>query len=196
MNSENLACPAAAAAFGFKPLPPKLVSGEMPAAMGIFASPEAVRNTMNSMLRLEMGKYRMVALCPLEDSPFEPDVVVVESCPEHLMWVALSWVFETGGRLEFSTCVLQATCVDATIIPFLTRKINFALGCYGCREAMDIEDAEAVLGFPGRELERLVSSLKKLNQRALPRVRSKMIYKALRDREGVEMKGERNDLGR
>jgi uncharacterized protein (DUF169 family) len=179
---ENSACPAAAWALGFKEPPQMLSSGEMPATMGIFASPAAVKNTFASMPRLEMGKYKMVAVCPLGQAPFEPDVVVIESNTEHLMWVALAKVFETGGRLDFSTAILQATCVDVTILPFLTQKMNATLGCYGCREATNLAEGESVLGFPFKDLEEIVNSLQKLNEKALPRVRGKTIYKALMSR--------------
>jgi uncharacterized protein (DUF169 family) len=179
LTAGNIACPAAAWALGFKDPPLTLSSGEMPSAMGIFASPEAVRNTFATMPRLEMGKYKMVAACPLGRSPFEPDVVVIESEPEHLMWVALAKVFETGGRLDFSTAILQATCVDVTVLPFLTQKMNANLGCYGCREATNLMESETVLGFPIKDLDEIVGSLQKLNEKAIPRVRGKTIYKSL-----------------
>ena len=182
LSVDNISCPAAAWALGFKEPPPKLSSGEMPFAMGIFASPEAVRNTFATMPRLEMGKYQMVACCPLGLAPFEPDIVVLESDVEHLMWIALADVFETGGRLEFSTAILQATCVDGTIIPFLSQEIHASLGCYGCREATNLAESECVLGFPIKDLENIVNSLQKLNERAIPRVRGKAIYKALSSR--------------
>ena len=183
LTADNIACPAAAWALGFKEPPPTLSSGEMPAAMGIFASPAAVRNTFATMPRLEMGKYKMVTGCSLAQAPFEPDVVVIESDPEHLMWVALAKVFETGGRLEFSTAILQATCVDVTVLPFLTQKMNANLGCYGCREATNLTESETVLGFPIKDLDEIVSSLQKLNEKAIPRVRGKTIYKALMSRK-------------
>lgn len=182
LTADNISCPAAAWALGFKEPPAKLSSGEMPAGMGIFRSPQAAKNTLDTMPRLEMGKYQMVACCPLGQSPFEPDVVVLESAVEHLMWVALAQAFETGGRLEFSTAILQATCVDGTIIPFLQQKLHTSLGCYGCREATNLAESECVLGFPIKDLENIVNSLQKLNERAIPRVRSKTIYQALLSR--------------
>ena len=183
LSVDNISCPAAAWALGFKEPPFKLTSGEMPYAMGIFGSPKAVQNTFASMPRLEMGKYKMVACCPLGEAPFEPDIVVLESDVEHLMWVALADVFETGGRLEFSTAILQATCVDGTIMPFLKQKIHASLGCYGCREATNMTESECVIGFPFKDLERIVNSLKKLNEKAIPRVRGKVVYKALTSRK-------------
>ena len=182
LSGGNISCPAAAWALGFKDPPLKLSSGEMPTGMGIFGSREAAKNTLHNMPRLEMGKYRMVACCPLAAAPFEPDVVVLESAAEHLMWVALAKVFETGGRLEFNTAILQATCVDVTIAPFLNQKINASLGCYGCREATNLSEGECVLGFPIKDLDKIVNSLTKLNEKAIPRVRGKAIYKALLSR--------------
>jgi len=183
LSGDNISCPAAAWALGFKEPPLKLSSGEMPFAMGIFGSPAAVRNTFATMPRLKMGKYQMVACCPLGEAPFEPDVIVLESVVEHLMWVALANVFETGGRLEFSTAILQATCVDGTIMPFLKQKIHASLGCYGCREATNMTENECVLGFPIKDLEHIVNSLQKLNERAIPRVRGKAVYQALISRK-------------
>jgi uncharacterized protein (DUF169 family) len=183
LTADNVSCPAAAWALGFKGPTPKLSSGEMPASMGIFGSPAAAKNTLDTMPRLNMGKYKAVACCPLAEAPFEPDVVVLEAAPEPLMWVALALVFESGGRLEFNTAILQATCVDVTILPFLTQKLNASLGCYGCREATNLAEGECVLGFPIKDLDTIVRSLQKLNERAIPRVRSKMIYKSLKERE-------------
>jgi uncharacterized protein (DUF169 family) len=183
LTADNISCPAAAWALGFKEPPAKLLSGEMPAAMGIFGSPAAAKHTLDTMPRLEMGKYRMVGCCPLHTAPFSPDVVVIESFPEHLMWVALALAFETGGRLEFNTAILQATCVDATIVPFLNQKLNATLGCYGCREATNMAESECVLAFPIKDLDTIVVSLVKLNEKAIPRVRGKAVYHALLSRK-------------
>lgn len=182
LTPDNIACPAAAWALGFAEPPPRLSSGEMPAAMGIFACPEAVQNTFSTMQRLEMGNYEMVAVCPLGEAECEPDVVVVESLAEHLMWIALAHVYTSGGRLHFDTAVLQATCVDVTIAPFLQRRMNMSIGCYGCREATDLEEGECVLGFPGEFLDGIVESLEALQEKAMPRVRGKNVYKALLER--------------
>jgi uncharacterized protein (DUF169 family) len=60
--------------------------------------------------------------------------------------------------------------------------MNATLGCYGCREATDLAEGEAVLGFPIKDLDTIVRSLEKLNERAIPRVRGKTVYKALLNR--------------
>ena len=182
LSAENTSCPAAAAAFGFKPLPEKLANGDMLAGYGIFETNDAAKVTVHTMPRLEPNKWAMLALCPLAEAPFEPDVIVAESQPEHLMWLALASVYDTGGRLEFSTAILQATCVDALVVPFAEQKLNASLGCYGCRDATDIDDSETVVGFPYKDLERIVRNLEALGERTIPRVRSKSVYQALQKR--------------
>ena len=108
LSAENVSCPAAAAAFGFKPLPKKLASGEMLVGCGIFESKEAGQATVDSMPRLEQGRWAMMTLCPLADAPFEPDFIVAESQPEHLIEMQRLMIDEDEqGALNFLTSVEQ-----------------------------------------------------------------------------------------
>jgi len=89
-----------------------------------------------------------------------PDLVVVEDEVEKLMWLILSYMHAQGGeRVHSSTAVLQATCVDSTVIPYLEKMLNFSFGCYGCRDATDMAHGEAMLGFPASYLPDISSSI-------------------------------------
>jgi uncharacterized protein (DUF169 family) len=186
LTPENVSCPAVAAALGFKPLPEKLASGEMLVGFGVFANPGAARRTIESMHRLPPGAYTAVAVSPLGSAGFAPDVVIVEAQPEQIMWLTLAAVHETGGRLEFSTGVLQATCVDAAILPFVTGKMNASFGCYGCREATDLAEEECVLGIPGPMLDKVTMNLERLAAKAIPKVRGKSTYRHFEERAASE----------
>ena len=179
LTAENITCPASAAAFGFKPLAEKLANGEMMFTMGLFGNPLAAAETSRLMPRLEQGRYSAVLVAPLDQFEEVPDVVVVEGMPERLMWVALADIYDAGGRHTVETGVFQATCVDGAVVPFLKQKVNFCLGCYGCRDATDLGVSETVLGFPSASLERIVAALEKLAQKALPRSRGKGALRAL-----------------
>jgi len=179
LTPENITCPASAAAFGFKPLNEKLLNGEMMFTMGLFGNPLAAAKTTGLMPRLEQGRFSAVLIAPLDKFETMPDVVILEATPEKLMWVALADIFDNGGRHSIETGVFQATCIDATVIPFMKQKLNFCLGCYGCRDATDIEHSETVLGFPASSLGRIVAALEKLAQKAMPRSRSKAAFRAL-----------------
>lgn len=177
LDAEGLACPAAAAAFGFRPLPEALVSGKGLVGFGIVSEASTGQRMFADMPRLDAGSITGLALAPLQIVPRAPDVVVIEGSPESLMWLLLADLNLSGGeRRTGNTAVLQATCVDATVIPFCERRLNFSFGCYGCREATDMAPSETVLGFPGTMLDPLMERLEELAQKAIPRSRAKHAY--------------------
>jgi uncharacterized protein (DUF169 family) len=184
LDPAELACPAAAAAFGLRPLTKGLATGKALAGFGIVSDPATGRAMFEGMPRLPAGGVCGIAACPLRAAPRMPEVIVVEGPPEPLMWLALADLNLAGGqRRRADTAVLQATCVDATVIPFLERRLNFSLGCYGCREATDLGPEETILGFPGASLHDLVAALEHLAGKAVGRSRSRAAFHNLRKRD-------------
>ena len=179
-TAEDIACPAAAAAFGWKSLPEGLATGKGLVGFGIVSQAETGRTMFEGMPRLNAGTVDHIAACPLALAPAMPDVIVVEGLPEQLMWLLLADLNVAGGQRRHSnTAVLQATCVDATLIPHLEHRMNYGLGCYGCREATDLAPGETVLGFPGEALESLVAALEALDEKAIARSRAKGTWRGL-----------------
>ena len=103
----------------------------------------------------------------------EPDVIVIESLPEQLMWIALASIYKTGERLKFDSAIFQATCVDSIIIPFITGEINSTLVCFGCRDATYIEEKENLMGILYNMLDEIYNNLWALSEKAIPRARGK-----------------------
>ena len=187
LDGEGISCPAAAAAFGFRTLPPGLQSGEGLIGYGIVSDSAVGRQMFIDMPRLQAGKIGRLHLFPLEKAQWVPDLVVVEDEVEKLMWIVLSYLHAKGGhRVPATTAVLQATCVDATLIPLLEDRLNFGYGCYGCRDATDIGNKETVLGFPIRFLPLIVEHLEFLGQKAIPTSRSKKAWHALQKQKASE----------
>jgi len=145
-------------------------------------SEEKVAQEMfEKMPHLEMGAIQKIHLFPLEEAKEPPELVVVEDEVEKLMWIVLAYLHaREGERVESSTAVLQATCVDSTVIPYLEKRLNFSFGCYGCRDATDIGPGEAVLGFPASDLPAIVEHLEYLSRKALPHSREKHAFAALK----------------
>jgi len=184
LDPGELACPAAASAFGFKPLPEGLVTGKGLVGFGIVADPATGKAMFEGMTRLPPGSLQGLAVCPLGVAPATPDVVVVEGPPEPLMWLALADLNLAGGkRRRADTAVLQATCVDATVIPHVEQRLNFSLGCYGCREATDMGANETILGFPGASIDGLVAAVEQLNVKAVGRSRAKAVLGHLKEKQ-------------
>lgn len=178
LDAGGIACPAAARAFGFKPLPEALGSGKGLVGFGIVSDPEIGKAMFRGMSRLAEGEIEYVHLFPLEKAAFKPDVVVMEDEVEKLMWIMLAYMHVTGGaRVKSDTAVLQATCVDATIIPYKEQRLNASYGCYGCREATDIGQNETILGFPAKYLEPIAGHVKFLAEKAIGKSRGKDVFK-------------------
>jgi len=174
LDAAGISCPAAAAAFGFRPLNDNLASGRALVGFGIVSDPDVGRRRFEGMARLEPESVAGLHLFPLDHATAVPDVVVIEDLVEKLMWIALASLWVSGGsRVESTTAVLQAMCVDSTVIPFLHGRLNMGFGCYGCREATDIGPGDAALGFPGADLAAIVDHVESLAQRAVGASRSK-----------------------
>ena len=150
LDAEGISCPAAAAAFGFRPLPENLQNGKGLVGFGIVQKQATGQKMFAEMAYLPPGAITALHIYPLDQSNEKPDVVVIEDEAEKLMWISLAYLNITDGqRVQSTTAVLQATCVDATVIPWREQRLNQCFGCYGCRDATNLGTSEAVLGFPG-----------------------------------------------
>ncbi len=188
LDKEGIACPAAAAAFGFKPLPDGLKNGKGLVGFGITKHEDVGMEMFNGMDSLDPGELNSLYLFPLETAVVEPDIVVMEDRVESLMWVVLAYLNAKGGRrVESSTAVLQATCVDATIIPYKQHRMNVSFGCYGCRDATDIGPDESVLGLPFSDFEKITDYIEYLSLKAIPNSRGKNAYTMLKKRSAKEI---------
>jgi uncharacterized protein (DUF169 family) len=182
---QEISCPAAASVFGVAPLPEGLASGRGLKGFGIVQEDETGASMFRGMTRLPAGRVARIVLAPVQDLPEQPDVIVAEGAVESLMWLLLADLnLARGKRRTGETAVLQATCVDATLIPFVEGRLNFSLGCYGCREATDMGPGEAVVGFPGGMLEDICRMVEYLAEKAIPKSRSKSALARIGQREG------------
>jgi uncharacterized protein (DUF169 family) len=188
LDADGINCPAAAAAFGFKSLPDGLITGKGLVGFGIVNEESTGQTMFEGMTKIAPGTLKALYLFPLETANIEPDIVVLEDETEKLMWIALAYLNIKGGeRVESSTAILQATCVDATIIPFKEQRLNMSMGCYGCRDATDIGNNETVLGFPIKDFRPIVENLEFLNQKAIPNSRGKNALAMLRRKKAEEI---------
>jgi uncharacterized protein (DUF169 family) len=186
LDAKGISCPAAARAFGFRPLPELLRTGKGLVGFGIVSEEKVAEEMFEMMPHLRMGAIEQIHLFPLEKAEQLPDLVVVEDEVEKLMWIILAYMHAQGGeRVQSNTAVLQATCVDSTVIPYLEKRLNLSFGCYGCRDATDMAPGEAVLGFPVSFLPDIVEHLEYLNKKALPHSRGKHAFAVLKkEQEG------------
>jgi len=168
------ACPIGASALGMVPTPEKAASGEFHCNLGLFDKPEASKKMMDARPVLEQGSVIGTAVCPLSKAKVAPDVIVVTGVPEQIYWIMpAATTFTEGGRVVAEMATVQATCVDETVIPYVTGNVNISLGCFGCRKATDIAPEEMLVGIPAGKLEPIVAALEKMAAGPIPKSRVK-----------------------
>ena len=86
----------------------------------------------------------------------------------------MSASYYSGRRFDFKVSGYNALCVETTVIPLTTGKINISLGCYGCRGASDISDDLMFMGIPLAEMPRVIQGLGELGKKAIPDSRAKI----------------------
>ena len=161
---EKQTCFAARAALGMAPLPEKVASGEVPYLHGLARNQQAAR-IMAEIPKLPPGSIRAEVVGALDRMPLEPDVVVLVVTPFQAMWIVNAFLYDRGGpRLTANFAGMQASCGDATVIPYRTGKVDFSVGCYGCRSAGGLAPEEMYVGLPRADLDQLIGAMERLKR--------------------------------
>lgn len=181
-TADNVACANGAAALGLRPLPEKIRRGEMQTQLNVYGNLEAAAHVAAHTPRLPLGNFDRILLSPLESAPFEPHIVIIQGPPACLMWVVVADNYDHGERYSFSTAVSQGVCVDTTVVPFLTGKMNLSIGCYGSRGATDQKAEEILLGIPFSRLARIIELLPELKGSIIKRTTEQGVYKRLQEK--------------
>lgn len=108
-------------------------------------------------LRKETGKDVIaVGYAPLEDAPFEPDVVSIICTPVQALQafvISQSGGYNLGTTFESNFSGKQSLCADGVSKPYVSKKANLGLGCAGSRKFAKLQPEELVVGIPGENLE-------------------------------------------
>jgi len=182
MPARCHACPDGTSILGLTEIPTKLASGELYIRFGKLASLEAARQMVAERPHLQPRSIQATLVTPLARASLPPDIVAVIAKPEQMMWLCMAASFYTGKRFEFKVSGYNAQCVETTLIPYSSRKINISFGCYGCRASSDISDDLMFMGIPSGEMSGLVLGLEALGKKAIPDSRAK-IYLPPKDKE-------------
>ena len=184
LTLDKCKCPDGAPILGMMQTPDKIKKGEFHTAFSKLASAREAKRIIIERPSFEAGSVKAIVFAPLENTPVDPDVVIVTLNPEQAMWICIAAVYFTGERLEFSTSGHNSLCSDCMVVPHLTGKMNISFGDYGCRGSTEIDDSEMFVGIPWRPLPQIVDALEKLSKKAIPDSRNK-IYKSIYGRARI-----------
>ncbi|NHM13651.1 DUF169 domain-containing protein [Xiamenia xianingshaonis] len=174
MPANRHACPDGTSILGLTPIPAKLASGELYILFHKLDSVEAARRMVGERPSLPARSVRATVTCPLDDPRCKAEVVAVIGTPEQMMWLSMATSYYTGHRHDFHASGYNAQCVETTLLPLTTGKINISFGCYGCRASSDVDDAMMMMGIPVTLMDDVVRGLRELGKRAIPQSRDKV----------------------
>jgi uncharacterized protein (DUF169 family)/NAD-dependent dihydropyrimidine dehydrogenase PreA subunit len=174
LPTNRHACPDGTSILGMTPLPEKLASGELYVLFHKLDSVEAAQRMVGERPCLEPRSVIATVTCPLDDARCEADVIAVVANPEQMMWLSMATSFYTGHRHEFHASGYNAQCVETTLLPLTTGRINISLGCYGCRASSDVDDTLMMMGIPVALMPEVVRGLGELGKKAIPQSRDKI----------------------
>jgi uncharacterized protein (DUF169 family) len=134
VGREDVICPLAAVAFGFRPANDRYLGGE--AALGMYCSEPAAA-----------GRFDRLCVAPLDRLGFDPHVIIVYGNSAQVMRLVNAALHRRGGRVESSSGG-RLDCAELVIQTMLTDEAKVVLPCNGDRVFGMAQDTEMAFAFP------------------------------------------------
>ncbi|HLI43258.1 MAG TPA: DUF169 domain-containing protein [Acidimicrobiales bacterium] len=157
VGKEDVICPLASVAFGFRAANARYDAGE--AALGMYCSDEsAARALEGATWRFPTGRYERLCVAPLSRLTFEPHVVVVYGNSAQVMRLVNAALHARGGRIE-SASGGRLDCAELVIQTMTTNEPKVVLPCNGDRVFGMAQDTEMAFAFPAERAAEIVTGL-------------------------------------
>ncbi|MHB1508912.1 MAG: DUF169 domain-containing protein [Acidimicrobiales bacterium] len=146
VGREDVICPLAAVAFGFRPANDRYLGGE--AALGMYCSePAAAAALEGATWRFAAGRFDRLCVAPLDRLGFDPHVIIVYGNSAQVMRLVNAALHRRGGRVESSSGG-RLDCAELVIQTMLTDEAKVVLPCNGDRVFGMAQDTEMAFAFP------------------------------------------------
>jgi len=146
VGAEDIGCPLALTAFGFKPETETFSCGAM--CQGMFTeSGEAGTRTESELAKFDFQQYRYILTAPISRAGFEPHLYLVYGDSAQVMRMLTACLWKEGGYLS-SRFSGRLDCADICIETIQTGKPQVVLPCYGDRVFGQTQDHEMAFTIP------------------------------------------------
>lgn len=157
VGKDDVICPLAAVAFGFRKPNDAYLSGY--AAIGMYCEDEhAAASLEASTWKFEPGSYEYLCVAPLGRATFEPHVIAVYANSAQVMRLVNAALYTRGGRIQ-STTGGRLDCAEIVIQTMTTKGPKVIIPCNGDRVFGMAQDTEMVFAFPWHFTEELLEGL-------------------------------------
>jgi uncharacterized protein (DUF169 family) len=174
MPANRHACPDGTSILGLTAMPAKLASGELYILFHKLNDIAAAKRMVHERPCLEPRTIDATVVTPLNKAATTPQVIAVVAQPEQVMWLLMSSSYYSGHRHELHASGYNAQCVETTLLPYTTGKLNISFGCYGCRASSDVGDDLMFVGIPVQLMDEVIAGLKELGKKAIKQSRAKI----------------------
>jgi len=154
VGEEDVGCPLALTAFGFKPEIETFSCGEMCAGM-FTETKEAGARTEAEVPKFSFRQYKYVLTAPIGRAAFEPHLYLVYGNSAQVMRMLTAWLWRQGGYLT-SRFSGRLDCADICIETMQTGQPQVVLPCYGDRVFGQSQDHEMAFTLPAGQEQRLI----------------------------------------
>ncbi|MDF2629596.1 MAG: hypothetical protein K0R39_3427 [Symbiobacteriaceae bacterium] len=157
MGPEDLICPIAQVAFGFKPAIPFYTEGNLAAGMYVETCGQGAL-TEAEVPKFSSDEAGVVVVAPLSRCNFEPETLLVYGNSAQVMRAVTGALWKTGGAVT-STTTGRADCADIVIRTAREGKPQVILPCLGDRIFGQTQDGEMAFTLPWAQVGDLLEGL-------------------------------------
>nr|MBN2278411.1 DUF169 domain-containing protein [candidate division Zixibacteria bacterium] len=157
VGEEDINCPLALTAFGFKKETGSFTCGEMCA--GMFTETRQVgAKTEAEVPKFSFKEYRYILTAPISRADFVPHLFLIYGDSAQVMRLLTAVLYRKGGYLisKFSG---RLDCADICVETMKTGQPQIILPCYGDRVFGQTQDHEMAMSFPAGIEEDLIAGL-------------------------------------
>jgi len=154
IGADDISCPLALTAFGFKPEPKAFRCGEMCAGM-FTQDTEAGEKTESEVPKFSFGEYEYILSAPIGRAGFEPHLYLIYGNSAQVMRILTAWLWQNGGYVE-SRFSGRLDCADICVETLRSKKAQVVLPCYGDRVFGQTQDHEMAFTIPAGNEKRMM----------------------------------------
>ena len=158
ITKDTAGCEGSNKSIGFVEAPEDFFNGKTGKRLGLYGTEEIAAKVSQAVPMMPMGTYGIITK-PLEFFEQEPQVVLIVCNAREMMRVIQGYTYTYGlaDRLSFSGN--RAVCVESTVTPILTDRINVSVLCGGTRYRARWTDHDMMIGIPISKLHGVVEGI-------------------------------------
>lgn len=146
-TAENSGCSGSTRALGMEKPGKSFYDGSEGFMLGLYRDKALSAKVAAGMKIIKIRTYGVIVK-PMEDFESAPDVVLIVTDNKNLMRLIQGYTYMHGMQSNFNMIGNQAVCVECTVNPIQTQKMNISMFCSGTRYLARWKNTEAMAGIP------------------------------------------------